>query len=309
MTTARLLIVDDDLLSIDCLAEALDEHYEVHFALNASQALQQLQAHHYDLLLLDVILPDTDGYSLLQNLQTQEHLHLPPVIFITGLVNVVAETKGLILGAVDFIRKPIHPEIVRARIERHLQTARKQHELEQMAMSDALTGLSNRRHFDQALKTELKRCARKNQPISLILLDIDHFKLFNDYYGHAEGDRCLRTIAQALQSAFPHPLDIVARVGGEEFACLMPSMPLDTAHRKAETLLASLKALDIPHAGSLVANHVTASIGVASLHSIAHPDQATQLYLEADSMLYQAKEWGRNRVTCSCKQPEFAGNA
>ena len=298
MTTARLLIVDDDPLSIECLAEALDELYEIHFALNANEAKRQLQAQHYDLLLLDVILPGTDGYHLLQNLQAQENLQLPPVIFITGLVDVVAETKGLSLGAVDFINKPIHPEIVRARVHRHLETARKQRELERMAMSDALTGLSNRRHFDQSLKTELQRCARKNQPISLILLDIDHFKLFNDHYGHSEGDRCLRTIAKALQDAFPHPLDIVARVGGEEFACLMPSMPLDIAHQKAEFLLASLKDLCIPHAGSLVANHVTASIGVASLHKIEHLDQAAQLYLEADSMLYQAKEWGRNRVTC-----------
>lgn len=297
MPRGRLLIVDDDLQSIEILVSALEDHYDIHFALDGAGAVRQLQGGlAFDLLLLDIILPDTDGYCLLEQLQQQEDCQLPPVIFITGLNNAAAETRGLELGAIDYITKPINPVTTRARVRNHIRTHHTRQQLERLAMSDALTGLSNRRHFDQTLRHELSRCAHKQQPISLILLDIDHFKLFNDHYGHAQGDHCLRSIAGALQQTLSHPMNIVARIGGEEFACLLPAIDQNQAAQRAQSLLQSINQLDIPHAGSLVAHHVTVSIGVATLNSIAHQEQAHQLFHRADCLLYQAKEWGRNRV-------------
>lgn len=300
MLDGRLLIVDDDPLSIETLANALEERYEIHFALSAGEAEAQLHGELvFDLLLLDVIMPGTDGYSLLRRWQQQDEHPVPPVIFITGLNHESAEMRGLELGALDYITKPVNPATMRARIHNHLQAIRARRQLERMAMSDALTGLANRRHFDQTLARELLRCQRKQQPLSLLLLDIDHFKLFNDCYGHPEGDQCLRTVALALQQALNHPSAMIARIGGEEFACLLPAMDRDEAADRARALLACINQLDISHASSLVADHVTISIGVASLGPQDGDDVARRLFLQADDALYQAKEWGRNRVVCA----------
>jgi diguanylate cyclase (GGDEF)-like protein len=169
-------------------------------------------------------------------------------------------------------------------------------QLESLTMTDGLTEIANRRRFDQHLDQEWRRCARMHVPLSAVMMDIDHFKAFNDQYGHAAGDDCLRRIAQALATVPGRAGDLVARYGGEEFACLLPGTDYQGARVIAGRLLEAVSDLDIPHARSNIAGKVTISAGVATI-TPGRDDEPTALMRQADSLLYEAKRAGRNRVS------------
>jgi len=177
--------------------------------------------------------------------------------------------------------------------------------LHKLAYMDSLTGVANRRHFDQTLQAEWRRCRRSRQPLALIMVDIDHFKQFNDLYGHQAGDACLRAVAGALRAALARSHDLAARYGGEEFVCLLPECDLAGARAKAQALCEAVQALGITHGGSSVAGVVTVSAGVAS--EVPGEDGTPEALLaRADAHLYRAKAAGRNRVddgTVSLSQP------
>ena len=216
-----------------------------------------------------------------------------PVIFITALGEEEDETKGLALGAVDYIIKPLKPAIVRARVRTHLDLKRKTDQLETLVCLDGLTGIPNRRGFDEVLTREWNQAARNREMLSCILLDVDFFKKYNDLYGHAAGDACLRKIALALTTCLKRPADYVARYGGEEFAAILPGTDAQGALYVAEEMRAGVCALGIEHADSIVAGHVTLSLGVATM--TPQPDlPMLSLVQAADTALYGAKSSGRN---------------
>lgn len=293
--TFTLLIVDDEKQNRALLTELLQDEHRIILAKDGKQALDRAREHLPDLILLDVLMPEMDGYTVIRALKNDDLTRNIPVIFITALDSPGDEERGLELGAVDYISKPFNPAIVRVRIRNHLQSVRQRRLLEQMAMLDSLTGIPNRRRFNEVFEQEWRRCMRDGAPLSLIVVDVDHFKAFNDTYGHAAGDDVLRRIAATLQTSLRRPGDFVARYGGEEFVMLLPGIDSEGARILCEHTRADVESERIAHAVSDVAPWITISLGGAT----RVPRDITpnpELFSLADSCLYVAKNNGRNRV-------------
>jgi diguanylate cyclase (GGDEF)-like protein len=292
----RLLVVDDQPINIQTLYHIFHADHEVFMATGGQPALDFCRDNPLpDLVLLDVVMPGMDGLETCRRLKADPATRDIPVIFVTAQSDPLDETRALEAGGVDFISKPVNPAVVRARVKTHLTLKAQSDLLRALAFVDGLTGVANRRRFDEALQAEWRRCRRSASPLTLLMIDIDHFKRFNDHYGHQSGDACLQRVAGALKACFGRSHDLVARYGGEEFSCLMPECDLAAGRVKAEELRATVAALDIPHAASPTQGHVTLSIGVAT----ARPDgdgAPDGLIAAADAALYEAKSGGRDRV-------------
>jgi len=296
--TRKILIVDDEPSNLDILMALLKDDYKVVAALNGEKALEVAAANSPpDLILLDILMPGMDGYEVCRQLKENEITKNLPVIFVTAVSEVMDETRGFRLGAVDYITKPFHPPVVKARVKAHMELKIKSDMLEQLASIDGLTNLYNRRRLDELLNGEWNRCQRSKAPLSLIMIDIDYFKLFNDTYGHAMGDQCLRDVAWTLKDCLRRPGDIIARYGGEEFAVLLPNTDMDGAESMADKLRNEVESLKIPHSSSDVSENVTISLGVATAFTDFRLDSSADLLKTADSALYQSKKNGRNQVT------------
>ncbi|AWJ90840.1 diguanylate cyclase response regulator [Azospirillum baldaniorum] len=299
MTDARskILVVDDIPSNVHVLSRILKDDHDIYFATDGAKALELAQSRLPDLVLLDIMMPGMDGYEVCSRLKTDPITRDIPVIFISAKSEVEDETYGLEVGAIDFISKPISPPIVKARVRNHLLLKRQTDLLRTLSFADGLTGIANRRRFDEVLLREWRRCGRVQLPLSLIMLDVDQFKPYNDHYGHQAGDECLRAVAQLLAEQMMRPGDLIARYGGEEFVCLLPETDEGGAVQVAERLRETVADRRLPHAVSHVADHVTISLGVATARPTLDdtPDRLTQL---ADGLLYEAKRAGRNRV-CS----------
>ena len=294
-----VLITDDVAANIQILAEALKADYRIRIASCGEDALRLAQlSPQPDLVLLDVMMPEMDGYEVCRRLKNEEATKNIPIIFVTARDDVQDEEKGLRLGAVDYIVKPYHLPVVRARVHNHVVLKQKTDLLEKLAMIDGLTGIPNRRNFDERLELEWRRALRDQQPLALVMADVDHFKSYNDHYGHGAGDICLHNVARALLVSLSRPGDIVARYGGEEFVALLPETDLAGAHQVAERMRRQVMSLNLPHEGSDAAL-LTISLGYTALSTFDRPAQSVQsLLAEADAGLYQAKQEGRNR-TCT----------
>jgi diguanylate cyclase (GGDEF)-like protein len=289
----RILVVDDAMENIQILHGALQDEHEVVFALSGEKALALARTQRPDLILLDAIMPGLDGYAVCRQLRACAETRDIPIIFVTALKTPEDETRALAAGAADFITKPVNAAVVRARVRTHLTVKRQADALRALTLTDGLTGVANRRAFDERLDTEWRRCSRAGEPLALILVDIDHFKLYNDHYGHQAGDACLKQAAAAMQHAAGRTQDLVARYGGEEFAILLPQVSAQGAERVACKVLAELEALAIPHQPS-PDGRLTVSIGI----SACVPGDQTwpaQLVHAADALLYDAKAGGRNQ--------------
>jgi diguanylate cyclase (GGDEF)-like protein len=291
----RLLVVDDQPINIQVMHQVFGDDYQVFMATSGAQALALCRSNPPDLVLLDVVMPGMDGFEVCRQLKAHDPTRNIPIIFVTAHNDATQETQALDLGAVDFIAQPVNPPVVRARVRTHLTLKFQSDLLRKLAFLDGLTGVFNRRYFDQQLNLEWARAGRSGEPLSLILLDVDHFKQFNDHYGHQAGDDCLRQIAQTLKTSLRRPADLVARYGGEEFACILPNTPFDDAMALAQDLERSLRALRIAHTPSDVDTVVTASLGVATRDQGAQGDAGALVGL-ADQELYHAKQAGRGRV-------------
>lgn len=292
---ARILVVDDIPANIKSLHVILAEDYSVYFATDWRKGLELARRLRPDMILLDVMMPELDGYEICRLLKSETDTRDIPVVFITALGSEADEEKGLAIGGADYIAKPFRPAIVKLRVRNLLQLKLQRDRLEALTMTDGLTDIANRRRFDQHLEQEWRRCARMMVPMSAVMVDIDNFKAYNDHYGHSAGDDCLRRIAQALQDVPNRAGDLVARFGGEEFACLLPGTDADGAQAIAERMWQAVGALEIPHARSEVSDWVSISAGVATV--IPGRDNSPEELIDAaDDMLYKAKDGGRNRV-------------
>ena len=290
-TPARILIVDDEPANIQVLAESLPG-FDLRFATSATRALELAMEQAPDLILLDVVMPGMDGFDALRWLKAESRTQHIPVIFVTTMTEVEDEERGFAYGAVDYIQKPVSPAIVRARVRTHLELKRQRDLLEEHAALDGLTGIANRRRFDQELGRSWHAAQRSGLPLTLMLIDVDQFKRFNDYYGHSPGDECLRRVASALDHAFSRGEDLAARYGGEEFALLLAGA--DGASQ-AQRALAAVQALQIPHARSDSGLFVSISVGVVT--TLAAPGTSADAAMSlADGLLYAAKNGGRDRA-------------
>ncbi|CAK0771736.1 two-component system, chemotaxis family, response regulator WspR [Gammaproteobacteria bacterium] len=291
-----ILLVDDTLTNVFGLVKALKDTYRLRTATSGADALQLANAPEKpDLILLDVMMPDLDGYEVCRRLKGNPTTQDIPIIFVTAKSEVSDQEYGFNLGAVDYITKPFELPVVRARVRNHLNLKQKTELLERLAMLDGLTGIPNRRRFDEVLEIEWRRALRNSFPLSLLMMDVDHFKLYNDHYGHGAGDECLRRVAYALKNALLRPADFVARYGGEEFIVVLPECDQEGTRKVAEKIRTMIWDLSIAHAHSETADRITISIGHATRIPLPNEGPDT-LAKTADQALYQAKQEGRNRV-------------
>ena len=290
----KILIVDDTAAHVQVMREVLNEDYQLYFAMSGEDGLRMATDVLPDLILLDILMPGIDGYSVCRSLKSDPITANIPVIFVSALGETEHEFCGLELGAIDYLHKPIVPAILQVRVKNHIELKKHRDRLSAASQIDGLTGLPNRRCFDQALKTEWLRARRNGYPLAFIMLDIDYFKAYNDGYGHLVGDDALRYVAEALQKCLNRPGDLIARIGGEEFACILPNTESVGAGYMAEALRCCIDKLNLSDAYSLASDHLTISCGVASgVPGIDIADVEALLNL-ADKALYQAKHQGRN---------------
>jgi diguanylate cyclase (GGDEF)-like protein len=272
-----------------------------------------------DLVLMDVTMPVMDGYDATSEIRkfTAESDDWVPIIFLSALAKPEDIAKGIEFGGDDYLTKPIDPVILNAKLIAMSRISKMRNKLEQvnqqlkiLTVEDPLTGIANRRHFNTIFEKEFKRALRNKTPLSVIMCDIDHFKLFNDNYGHQQGDSCIQRVASSLAKIAKRPGDLVARYGGEEFVVLLPETDLDGAAFVANLLLKRVSKEHIEHQHSLVADHVTMSLGV----STTTPDRVQDIELSMDNLLkiadknlYLAKQRGRNQVAydIDVDQPEL----
>ena len=291
----RLLVVDDQPTNIQVLYRVFADDCQVFMATSGEQALHTAREEAPDVILLDVMMPDMDGYEVCRQLKQDSATRDIPILFVTAHHEAQEEARGLACGAVDFITKPIHPAVVRARVHTHLTLKRQTDVLKRLVFIDALTHAFNRRYFDERLAEAWGRAQRTGRPLGLILIDVDYFKQFNDVNGHQRGDDALRQVAQALKGTILRPGDVVCRYGGEEFACLLPDTDRDGALQVAQRMKLAVRNLAIGHPASAVAEVLTISAGVAVRTPTSRGDAAALLAL-ADAQLYRAKAEGRARV-------------
>ncbi len=291
----RILIVDDMMENVLVLNNILKEQHEVLFALKGHKAIELAQTRAPDLILLDAVMPDMDGYTVCTKLKHDPLTVDIPIIFITALTDVQDETRALDIGAVDFISKPVNPSIVQARVRTHLTLKRQTDLLRRLTLSDGLTGIGNRRCFDEQYQREWRRCQRNQRSLSLMLIDVDHFKLYNDHYGHQAGDEALQRFGNLLNQTIQRSSDLAARYGGEEFVVLLSETDTEHAFVVARKIHHALADMAMPHQVSPTAKTITVSIGLASL--VPDGGLAPDSLLErADQALYRAKHSGRNRT-------------
>ena len=292
-----VLVIDDEPLNIETLRSVLEPDYHVLSAHSGAAGLELAAQQRPDLILLDVVMPDLDGFTVCARLKANPALTDTPVIFITGLHDALSEVRALENGAVDYVTKPFNLPVIQARVRNHLELKTARDRLSTLAHTDGLTGLANRRRFDEVLALEVERQSRSLTALSLILLDVDHFKAYNDQYGHQAGDDCLKAVAQVIAAMAGRAIDIAARYGGEEFACILPETDASGARWVAEQIRLGVVALRLPHAASPTAPYVTVSLGVATVWG--HDAQTPEALIRyADEQLYRAKHCGRN-----CTQP------
>lgn len=295
----KVLIIDDSAAIHSLLRARLkDEPMVLHSASGPEQGLEMAVSIAPDLVLLDVEMPGMDGFAVFHRLQKIPEMQNTPVIFLTGAASTEQKIRGLELGAVDYITKPFDPAELRARVRGALRMKFMIDLLSQKAQIDALTGLWNRRFFDQRLEAEISLSRRSHRPLSVLVVDLDHFKAVNDRYGHPAGDEVLRTVGLVLGQSV-RVEDVVCRYGGEEFAIIAPNID-SGAEILAERLRQIVAAMRITLGGREA--RITASIGVAVA---AEPDSS--IVSTADEALYRAKKAGRNCVECTTIEP--AGSA
>ena len=290
----KILIVDDSVLQASKLREILEEEYEITMVHTPEEGLSLASKGQFSLILLDVVMPGMDGFTLLKKLQEEIITQNVPVILITSLADVQNEQTGLVLGAVDYITKPFHPLIVKARVNTHVKLYNFRKQIELQSNTDQLTGVANRRQYEICSAQKWKEASRLKAPFSVCMFDIDRFKAYNDTFGHPAGDKVITAVAKTVSSHLRRSTDFFARYGGEEFVAVLMGENAEQAFSHLKKIRQAVEALQIPHAPA-VAQWVTVSIGGITV--VPKEGLSYDVVLKtADSLLYDAKKSGRNQV-------------
>jgi len=297
---SKILIVDDSRLNQEVLSRILRDDYFLSFASSGKEALEKIENEVPDLILLDIVMPGMDGYEVLGKLKEHVIYSSIPVIVITGMSRAEDEVKGLLLGAVDYITKPFHEVVVKARVDTHVKIASQLRMIEQLSSVDTITNIFNRRQFVDLLMHEWDFAVREKTPISILMVDVDHFDDYNNAYGDKKGDIALKTIAETIKSVLHLPDYVVARWDGEKFSVLLPNTDLLGAVKVAESIrktietIASLTEDDAAH-------RLTVSIG-ATYMTPTDKNKIEEIIRKADKELQKAKDSGRNKTSYSLAQ-------
>ena len=290
----KILIVDDSLVQATQLKSILENDYEITLVHTAQDGLDYASSGSYSLILLDVVMPDMNGFTLLKTLQEEVITRHIPVILITSLADIEHEQLGLTLGAVDYIVKPFHPLIVKARVNTHIKLYRYRRQIEALSVTDPLTGVANRRRHDRYSIIKWQEATRLQIPFSVCMFYIDKFMVYNDTFGHPAGDTVITSVAKTVASHLRRSTDFFARYGGEEFVAFLVGDSAEKAFNHLKRVRQAVEDLHIPH-NPEVSPWVTISIGGATM--IPRRDSTYDSCLKmADAMLYDAKKLGRNRV-------------
>lgn len=312
----RIVIVDDSDTSRMLLTGILRSagYMDLLTARSAHEALEQLEmacegecCPTVDLVLMDINMPGIDGIKATRMIKEHPAFRDIPIIIVTVSDEMETLEKAFEAGAIDYINKPVNSaemlvrvrSALRLKLEMDQRKAREREleeltrKLQELSNQDGLTGVANRRCFEDILQIEWLRARRESSPISLLMIDIDFFKPFNDTYGHLQGDVCLIAIATAIRNSLKRPADLVARYGGEEFAAILPHTDAKGAQTIAETIMTNVDNLGVDHEASSISSRVTVSIGATT--TIPDHDLDQQSLIEAaDAALYEAKRDGRN---------------
>ncbi len=302
----KVLIVDDTETNLELTSLYVNRAgHEVITAQDGEQGIEAFIAHQPDLVLLDVNMPNVDGYDCAKEIRSkcQEGNLWVPIIFLSAIITDEAIVRGIEAGGDDYLPKPVSQAVLQAKLKAMQRIALMRQELQdaserlrKLSSIDGLTQIYNRRHFDESLRKEMAQAERTGAPLSLLICDVDHFKAYNDHYGHVQGDEALKAVAVALDTISSRPHDIAARLGGEEFVLLLPATARQGAAKLAGELVQVIRDLDIPHAKSPSAKYLTVSVGAATYrpnHGHASPETVIG---SADLALYEAKQTGRNQV-------------
>ena len=317
----NILIVDDkpeNLFVLEALIETME--CNIIMAESGNEALDLMRKVDFALVLLDVKMPGMNGFETAELMRGSERTKAIPIIFITATyMEKWSVFKGYEVGAVDYLLKPIdsiilrskvrvfldlfqqkkllkiQAELLESKVNELLELQKVNFHLENLSSLDGLTGIPNRRNFDQFIEMSWKNAMREQQPLSVVMVDIDYFKVYNDNYGHLQGDDCLTLVAKTLVSSLKRPIDLVARYGGEEFIAVLPNTDKEGALFVAERMRKSIEKLAMKHDQSQVANCVTISLGVVEIIP-QQSDSIVDLISSVDNALYIAKQEGRNKV-------------
>ncbi len=290
----RILVIDDSPVQANLLKSILDDIYDVTMVHTAESGLHYAKTGDYSLILLDVIMPSINGFELLTLLQKESSTRHIPVILITSLSDFQNEERGLTLGAVDYISKPFHPMVVKARVNTHIKLYQYRAQIERQATLDQLTGVANRRYYNTISLERWQDAVRLGVPISICMMDIDKFKVYNDTFGHVAGDKVIAAVAGAAAARLQRATDLFARYGGEEFVAIILGGSAADAFEHMKGIRQAVENLRIPH-NETVSPWVTVSIGGVTLYPGPRDSYDTHLKI-ADTMLYDAKRFGRNQV-------------
>lgn len=312
----KALVIEDTVTSATLICHLLEKMglHPVH-ARNGEEGIEAFKTERPDLILLDIIMPGLDGFDVARRIrQLEQDGEWTPIIFLSARASDEDLARGINVGGDDYLVKPVSEIVLKAKVRAMQRIAQMRYSLlvltrkldeanralTRLSAVDGLTSIANRRCFDETLVREWRRAARKGAPISLLIADVDHFKDFNDGYGHQLGDECLKRVAHALESRLRRSTDLVARYGGEEFAVILPETDQKGASEVAEAMRAAVEAAQVIHAFSPVASHVTISVGVATTVP-ERTDETGYLSMiqHADKALYRAKRAGRNRLELS----------
>ena len=292
----NVLIVDDEPMSRMLLESILESVFTCATVESGEEAISYCEASLPDLVLLDMNMPDIDGLDVCTALKASPETNHIPVIFVTSTMDIESENACWEVGASDFVMKPVNASTLTHRIKTHLQNKLRTEFLEIMTFHDQLTGLYNRMYLTNEIPLLIKQVARDNGTVGAIMIDIDYFKLFNDTYGHLEGDICLQKVAQTVSDTVKRPKDAVIRFGGEEFLVVLPYIDHQGTKLVAHQLVEAVAHAKIPH-GKGIENRVSISAGFAVWKATdVVEDDVAALIEDADISLFEAKELGRNQA-------------
>ncbi|MCL1935267.1 MAG: diguanylate cyclase [Defluviitaleaceae bacterium] len=289
-----ILVIDDSKSNIIALTHILKDNYNVLATKSGKTGISIAIDQKPDIILLDIIMPEIDGYEVLKELKNNNATRHIPVIFISGLNTEEDEEKGLILGAVDYIAKPFSATIVNLRINNQIRMLKQMETIERLSKTDILTNLPNRAAIEDVLKIAWERSRQNLSPLTILMIDIDNFKSLNDTKGHIYGDRVLKYISGVLNSSLKRDLDFVGRWGGEEFIAVLENSDLDCGIMVSEKIKENLKLFKRRKSDSFIEEDITVSVGIFT--GTAGPNLFIEEFVDkADQALYIAKRTGKNK--------------